>query len=78
MKLDLAALSADFEEARRAAIEATDRFHAARDIDPSRATLWRDVVTRKEASRRLLLRWLDAEAENDPQHRRAGDSLLGT
>jgi hypothetical protein len=67
MELSPASLSVDFEEARRAAIEAADRFHAARNDDPARASLWREVVTRTEASQRLLLRWLDARAEREDE-----------
>jgi len=67
MQLDPASLAEAFEEARRVAIEATDRFHAAPEDDPARHTLWRDVVTRTEASQQLLLRWLDATAEDDAE-----------
>jgi hypothetical protein len=75
MQLSPASLSAEFEEARRVAIEATDRFHAARDDDPARASLWRDVVTRTEASQRLLLRWLDAAELSDDEHHLAAGRL---
>jgi hypothetical protein len=75
MELSTASLSTDFEEARRVAIEATDRFHAARDDDPARASLWRDVVTRTEASQSLLLRWLDAAALSDDENYLAPDRL---
>jgi hypothetical protein len=76
MELNPAALLAQFEQARRAAIEATDRFHAATDDDATKELLGRDVVARTEASQRLLLRWLDAESEDNTDNQLARDLLL--
>jgi len=52
----------DFQRARLAAVEVTDRYREATADDPYRDALWRDVVTQTDHAQQLLKRWL-AEVE---------------
>jgi hypothetical protein len=62
MDLHETMLYEDFQQARLAAVEVTDRYRAAPDDDPYKDNLWRDVVSRTELAHQLLKRWL-AEVE---------------
>jgi len=48
----------DFQRARMAAVEVTDRYRAAAADDPRKDALWRDVVNQTELAHQLLKRWL--------------------
>ena len=63
MDLRSTMLYEDFQQARLAAVEVTDRYRDAPADDPRKAALWRDVVTRTELAHTLLKRWL-AEVES--------------
>jgi len=52
----------DFQRARLAAVEVTDRYREASADDPHKDALWRDVVSRTDLAHQLLKRWL-AEVE---------------
>ena len=62
MDLRSTTLYEDFQQARLAAVEVTDRYRAAAADDPRREALWRDVVSRTDRAHSLLKRWL-AEVE---------------
>ena len=59
MDVDHAMLYEDFQQARAAAVELTDRYRAVPHDDPCKDALWRDVVSRTVLAQRLLKRWLD-------------------
>jgi hypothetical protein len=52
----------DFQQARFAAVEVTDRYREAPADDPHKDALWREVVSRTELAHTLLKAWL-AEVE---------------
>ena len=62
MDLRSTMLYEDFQRARLAAVEVTDRYREAPDDDPHKDALWRDVVSRTDLAHQLLKRWL-AEVE---------------
>ena len=62
MDLRSTMLYEDFQRARLAAVEVTDRYREAAADDPRKDALWRDVVSRTDLAQRLLKRWL-AEVE---------------
>jgi hypothetical protein len=62
MDLRSTMLHEDFQRARLAAVEVTDRYREAPADDPHKDALWRDVVSRTDLAHQLLKRWL-AEVE---------------
>ena len=62
MDLRSTMLYEDFQQARLAAVEVTDRYRDAPADDPHKDDLWRDVVSRTDLAHQLLKRWL-AEVE---------------
>jgi hypothetical protein len=60
----------DFQNAQQAAVEVTDRYSATPAGDPRKDALWQEVVSRTEASHRLLKRWL-AEVDEGVDSRRS-------
>jgi hypothetical protein len=56
----------DFQAARAAAVEATDRYRDTPADDPRKDALWGEVVTRTELSHRLLKRWLAEVGHPEP------------
>jgi hypothetical protein len=66
----------DFQRARQAAVEMTDRFYDSRADDPRRGELWDAVVRQTETARQLLVLYLQAEAESVVQPITAFSSAL--
>ena len=53
-----------FIDARRRAVELTDRYNAIAPNDPARDDAWAQVVLHTEAARQLLETWLRADSED--------------
>jgi hypothetical protein len=65
MHRDETVLHDEFQRARQAAMEVTDRFYDCRADDPSRPALWDAVVRQTETARQLLERWLQRPPATD-------------
>ena len=61
MSLEGTILYEQFTDARRVAVELTDRYLATPRDDPRRAELWDCVVRQTETARQLLESWLCRE-----------------
>ncbi len=62
MDLRTTMLYEDFQQARLAAVEVTDRYRDAPAGDPRKDALWRHLVSRTDLAHQLLKPWL-AEVE---------------
>jgi hypothetical protein len=67
MHTDLNVLYEDFQRARQAAMEVTDRFYDLRPDDPRRPEVWDVVVRQTETARQLLERWLQGQPSPEIQ-----------
>jgi hypothetical protein len=67
MDLRTTMLYEDFQQARLAAVEVTDRYRDAPADDPCKDALWRDVVSRTDLAHQLLKRWLAEVDAPEPE-----------
>ena len=63
MSVEDTVLYDQFADARRLAVELTDRYHAIPKGDPTRDDAWDSVVRQTETARQLLERWLRTNGE---------------
>ena len=68
MVLQDSVLYEEFVDARRVAVELTDRYRETSADDPSRPELWERVVRQTETARLLLEKWLQFGKLADDAH----------
>jgi hypothetical protein len=61
MRIDETVLYEQFVDARRKAVELTDRYRQTPADDPRRAAIWEGVIQQTELARGLLDAWLNAD-----------------